>query len=74
MEIGELSPKNCFVFEQRTNFDKVTISPKTLAEALYGERPNELPIWCEGRACEDFNGDCKECFENWLKQEAEEGE
>lgn len=52
----------------KTNFDNVTASPETLADAVYHFLFGR--IYCEGRVCEDVNGDCERCFLNWLKQEA----
>ena len=71
MDICELSPQNCFVFEQRTNFDKVTLSPKTLAEFVNKiidlTEICECPMWEFGiKKC--TSGSCEECIANWLKQ------
>ena len=72
MDICELSPQNCFVFEQRTNFDKVTVSPKALAKFI-NDAVN-LAIYHEqcfiSNPC--YGTDCDECITKWLNEEAED--
>lgn len=74
MDICELSPQNCFVFEQRTNFDKVTISPEALAKFIY----NAVDLVCSHEQCFIANNchgkGCIECIADWLKKEAKETE
>lgn len=73
MDICELSPQNCFVFEQRTNFDKVTVSSKALAKFIDGQIRYSLDLkgCLFGALCEE-GVECEECITKWLEQEAEE--
>lgn len=73
-DIQELTPKSCLAFEQRTNFDKVTISPEALAKFIY----NAVDLVCSHEQCFVANNchgkGCIECIADWLKQEAKETE
>ena len=55
-----------------TNFERITKSPKELAECLLAETQKYTESWCENRECSDANGDCIVCIIEWLDEEVKE--
>lgn len=56
-----------------TNFERITKSPEVLAVFIFATTEADVCPKTTSN-CEDAGYDCEICWENWLKQEAEESE